>query len=239
MRILGNSHPVIRFFECTYMMKYRLILFTLILLILTGCSNPASAKKGGAEDVIVSETREARESLRQTMEEAKSVLPEEAVARIEESEKKDDPSEEYFDEDTTESEEYFSETYERPDVEINTSKEDLQQMLKDNEDLTFYSTVPNDVTEQMRMGVYYSGSSPENIAYDYYRAFFENDSELHALINLENKTSACLTVSGDKIDVMIYEYVDNEETDAELMFSGMVYAEYQIDKNTGEIEQIM
>lgn len=70
------------------MMKYRLILFTLILLILTGCSNPASAKKGGAEDVIVSETREARESLRQTMEEAKSVLPEEAVARIEESEKR-------------------------------------------------------------------------------------------------------------------------------------------------------
>lgn len=220
-------------------MKYRLILFSLILLSLTGCAAPGGKSRSASEDPVVNETREARESLRESVEEAKSVLPEEAVARIEELEKKEAATEEYSEDDISDYEEPSSDSYDEPDVNINTSKEDLQQILKDNEDLTFYSSVPNDVTGRWRMGVYYSGSSPEKIAYDYYRAFFEDDTEQHALINLENRTSACLNIYDDKIDVMIYEYVDNEETDADLMFSGMLYGEYQIDRNTGEIEKIM
>ena len=42
----------------------------------------------------------------------------------------------------------------------------------------------------------------------------------------------------DRLDVSVYEYVDKEEHDAKLLFSGMLLKEYHVNKDTGEIEEI-
>ena len=39
-------------------------------------------------------------------------------------------------------------------------------------------------------------------------------------------------------DVSVYEYVDKEEHDTKLLFSGMLLKEYHVNKDTGEIEEI-
>ena len=43
---------------------------------------------------------------------------------------------------------------------------------------------------------------------------------------------------GNLLDVSVYEYVDKEEHDAKLLFSGMLLKEYHVNKDTGEIEEI-
>ena len=223
-------------------MKYRLLMIALLALFLTGCgaSNDKTSygAGGGMGDSIIAESRASREELRQSIENAKQLLPEEAVARLEAEEGAGVTTSDFIPDSDTTYEDQVTESSDATNVEVSTSKEELQQMIRDNEDLTFYSKVPNDTTGRWRMGVYYSSSSPENFALDYYKAYFEDDSETHGLINLANKTSACLNVYGDKIDIMIYEYVDKEETDADMMFTGMFYGEYQVDKTTGEIEKI-
>ena len=43
---------------------------------------------------------------------------------------------------------------------------------------------------------------------------------------------------GNLLDVSVYEYVDKEEHDAKLLFSGKLLKEYHVTKDTGEIEEI-
>lgn len=47
-----------------------------------------------------------------------------------------------------------------------------------------------------------------------------------------------ISVMGNLLDVSVYEYVDKEEHDAKLLFSGMLLKEYHVNKDTGEIEEI-
>ena len=68
--------------------------------------------------------------------------------------------------------------------------------------------------------------------------FFKSDDEIHAIVNFNYKTTTKISVMGNLLDVSVYEYVDKEEHDAKLLFSGKLLKEYHVNKDTGEIEEI-
>lgn len=230
-------------------MKY-VLLAAAIILSLAGCGagGKASSSKDAKDDPVVAEYRESRDNLRQAIENAQQYIPEDR--RIDINAPYETPSGDavYVEEqpaaddspaaDASENDTPVDNTSENNNIQISTSKEDLQQMLKDNEGLAFNPGIPNDPAGILRAGVYNSNTSQENLALDYYKAFFGNDSEIHALINSANKTTACVQVMGDELDVTLTEYVDKEETDADLLFSGTFLSEYNVNINTGEIKKI-
>ena len=101
------------------------------------------------------------------------------------------------------------------------------------------TTVRNDVTGNWR----YSGFSESGIdiseyALNYYNEYFENDNEIHAVINFANKTTSRINYSSGMLFVTVLEYVDGEEHDAKLMFSGDVLQDFIVYTDNGDIEQI-
>ena len=52
------------------------------------------------------------------------------------------------------------------------------------------------------------------------------------------KTAGCITCVGDTLNVRIYEHIKDEEQYAENLFTGTKYAEYNVDKNTGDVEKV-
>lgn len=102
----------------------------------------------------------------------------------------------------------------------------------------FYKSVHNDKTGNWRELVYHSSDEVQDFASEYYSAYFESDDEIHSVVNLQEKTTACLSVFGDDILIDVHEYVDKEEHDATILFSGDLLAQYLVNKNTGEIEQL-
>lgn len=117
-------------------------------------------------------------------------------------------------------------------------KEELQKQIKDDENLVFMGNVRNDVTGNWRLSEYASSDQFQNFALDYYKAFFEDDKEVHAVINMSTKVTASISKIGDTLYISLYEYVDGEEHDAKELFTGMFYKEYWINTITGEIEEI-
>ena len=95
--------------------------------------------------------------------------------------------------------------------------------------------VRNDVTGNWRIATIAESIEIQNYALDYYNKYFEGDDEFHAIVNFTYNTTSKISVMGNLLDVTIYEYVDKEEHDAKLLFSGMVLDEYFIDIDSGEI----
>ena len=61
----------------------------------------------------------------------------------------------------------------------------------------------------------------------------------HSIGNVyENINAVLINPIPDYSPVSVYEYVDKEEHDAKLLFSGMLLKEYHVNKDTGEIEEI-
>ena len=102
--------------------------------------------------------------------------------------------------------------------------------LEDKYNLTYFGNVKNDKTGKWRLAEYANQTSQEVLALDYYKEFFKSDDEVHALINMSTKTTARISVVGDKLDVAIYEYVAGEEHDAVKLYGGMKLQEYEVDK---------
>ncbi len=99
--------------------------------------------------------------------------------------------------------------------------------------------VPGDVTGRWYYTTYYDDSEVIDFALNYYKAYFKDDNEIHAVINRSSDTTTCLRVTLDQLFVDVHEYVDGEENDAKVMFSGDIISEYVVDINTGEIERIV
>lgn len=102
----------------------------------------------------------------------------------------------------------------------------------------FYKSVHNDKTGNWRELVYHSSDEVQDFASEYYAAYFESDDEIHSVVNLQEKTTACLSVFGDDILIDVHEYVDKEEHDATILFTGDMIAQYSVNKKTGEIEKL-
>lgn len=108
----------------------------------------------------------------------------------------------------------------------------------DEMSVIFSDSVRNDTTGRWRMAKVTGSKSAEEYAVDYYKEYFDADDEVHAVVNFTLNTTACITNVGGKINVRIYEYVDGEEHDAKALFGGEKLAEYNIDPDTGEAENV-
>lgn len=100
------------------------------------------------------------------------------------------------------------------------------------------SNVRNDVTGNWRIAKIAENIEIQEYALRYYEMYFKNDKEIHAIVNFSNNTTTSISVMGNLLNVTVYEYVDKEEQDAKLLFSGMLLKEYHINKENGEIEEI-
>ena len=102
--------------------------------------------------------------------------------------------------------------------------------------LMFFGPVNNDTTGNLRVAQYFAAAAQEQFARDYYYAYFTNDNEIHALISPMTQTTAKISVfGGSKLLVVIYSYVNGEESNAAVLFTGNMVGAYQIDLATGEI----
>lgn len=122
-----------------------------------------------------------------------------------------------------------------------TSQTSIEEQLesKSEMDIKFrVSNVRNDVTGNWRIAKISERIAIEDYVIDYYKEYFKSDDEIHAIVNFTYNTTAKISVIGNLLDVTVHEYVEKEEHDAKLLFSGMVLKQYHIDMETGEIEEI-
>lgn len=106
--------------------------------------------------------------------------------------------------------------------------------------LMFFGPVNNDATGNLRAAQYFAAATQEQFARDYYYAYFTDNNEIHALINPMTQTTAKISVfGGSKLLVVIYSYVNGEESNAAVLFTGNMTGAYQIDLATGEIVNMM
>lgn len=99
--------------------------------------------------------------------------------------------------------------------------------------------VRNDVTGNWRISLIAENIEMQDYAVDYYTEYFKSDSEVHAIVNFNYRTTTKISVMGNLLDVTVFEYVDKEEHDAKVLFGGMLLKEYHVNKGTGEIEEII
>lgn len=117
--------------------------------------------------------------------------------------------------------------------------EEKQDNSTSKDDISFVvSNVRNDVTGNWRIATIAENIEMQDYALDYYKEYFKSDDEIHAIVNFNYKTTTKISVMDNLLDVSVYEYVDKEEHDAKLLFSGMLLKEYHVNKDTGEIEEI-
>ena len=100
------------------------------------------------------------------------------------------------------------------------------------------SKVRNDTTDNWRISSIAESINIEEYALSYYKKYFSSDAEIHAIVNFSNNTTTKISVAGNVLDVSIYEYVDGEEHDAKLLFSGTLLKQYFVYTDTGKIEEI-
>lgn len=105
-------------------------------------------------------------------------------------------------------------------------------------DIHYYGDVKNDVTGNWRYSMTADNIDIENYALSYYKTYFKSDSEIHGIVNFTRKTTSSIRVNGGIMFLDIYDYVDGEEKDAKLMFSGTLLKSYIIYTDNGDIQQI-
>lgn len=100
------------------------------------------------------------------------------------------------------------------------------------------SDVRNDKTGNWRISLIAENIEMQNCALDYYKHYFKDNKEIHAIVNFNYNTTTKISVVGNKLDVSVFEYVKKEEHDANLLFSGQLLKEYLVDKETGAVEEV-
>lgn len=111
----------------------------------------------------------------------------------------------------------------------------------DFDGISFFFTdhVNNDTTGTWKISTIATSKQVTDYAVNYYKKMFSSDDEVHSIVNFSLNTTNSITYLGDNtLDVKVYDYVDKEEHDAKLLFSGTLLKEYQININTGKVEEI-
>lgn len=122
-----------------------------------------------------------------------------------------------------------------------TEKAEEPAAEKNIDDIGAYfsvSDVRNDVTGNWRISTIAENIDIQEYALSYYKEYFKDDKEIHAIVNFNYKTTTKISVIGNTLDVSIYDYVDGEEHDAKLLFSGTLLKEYSVNMDNGSIEEI-
>lgn len=127
-------------------------------------------------------------------------------------------------------------------TEDTRTKEEIREELKEKYHLVWFGDVRNDVTGNWRLAEYAASEPFENFALDYYKAYVENDKEVHAVINMTVDVTYSLTASSVDMGylfVRALDYVEGEEHDAKTLFTGDELGKFEIDTKTGKIEKIV
>ena len=104
---------------------------------------------------------------------------------------------------------------------------------------TKYDTVRNDVTGKWKCLVIAENNFDiTEYALSCYKNYFDSDETILAVINLTTKTSASVRKVAGNLYVSQYEYVDGEEHDAKIMFSGTHLLDYMVYIDNGDIEKV-
>lgn len=124
-----------------------------------------------------------------------------------------------------------------------TTEEDEKQALKDDMIQKYHLVVlagpHDDKTGKLRVAGYTATVHPQDIAEEYYKAFFEDDSEIHCLwSNAYNTISKVSLIDSNTLDVTVHEYRDKEEHYADQILGGQVYEQYLVHLDTGEVEKV-
>lgn len=124
-----------------------------------------------------------------------------------------------------------------------TTEEDEKQALKDDMIQKYHLVVlagpHDDKTGKLHVAGYTAVVHPQDIAEEYYKAFFEDDSEIHCLwSNAYNTISKISLIDSNTLDVTVHEYRDDEEHYADQILGGQVYEQYLVHLDTGEVEKI-
>lgn len=97
--------------------------------------------------------------------------------------------------------------------------------------------VRDDITGGWKYCTISEAADPEEYALDYYKACFEDGDTVHWIINFGNNTTTCIR-GGSPLSVTVYERVDGEEKSAKTLGGGMVYSDFTVNTDTGEITKI-
>lgn len=98
--------------------------------------------------------------------------------------------------------------------------------------------VRNDVTGKWRISTIAENIDIKDYALSYYKKYFHNDSEIHAIVNFNNNTTTSITYLSGLLFVDTYDYVKGEEHDANILFSGTHLSQVIIYTDNGDIEKI-
>ncbi len=101
--------------------------------------------------------------------------------------------------------------------------------------LRFYDSVQNDVTGTWRLSKTASTLSTADFALAYYETMFSSDDEIHAVWNTELNTTTRISASSGSLFVDTFEYINGEEKDASLLFSGTHLDSRTVNLATGDV----
>lgn len=97
----------------------------------------------------------------------------------------------------------------------------------------------NDATGKWKLTTYASpDGNVETYAVSYYNKYFSSSDEVHWLVNFTNQTTTCIKNLSGILFVDVYEYVENEEHDANKIGGGQPLASYQVHLDNGDIEKV-
>lgn len=117
--------------------------------------------------------------------------------------------------------------------EETTGKSSGSYTLPCGMEIFFENSVRNDVTGRWRLSKTSSSLVVSEHAVEYYNEMFSSNDEIHGIWNAALGTTTMISKSGNMLFVDTHEYVDGEEHDAKLLFSGMLLTSEVIDVETG------
>ena len=205
-------------------MKKKYLIIGAVVVVLLGYGLLANSSKDDSQ-----ETGQATEQVAQNTE-SEQKFGGTADLATPETDEKDKETEQ------TETEKQTEETVEHRtgDNIVGISDKDMTEVYS-----TKYDSVRNDVTEKWKCLVIAENNFDiTEYALSCYKNYFDSDETILAVINLTTKTSASISKVAGNLYVSQYEYVDGEEHDAKIMFSGTHLLDYIVYIDNGDIEKV-
>lgn len=206
-------------------MKKKYLIIGAVVVVLLGYGLLANSSKDDTQ-----ETGQATEQAAQNSENEQKFGGGTANLATPETDKKDEETQQ------PETEEQTEETAEHRtgDNIVGISDKDITEIYSTN-----YDTVRNDVTERWKCLVLAENNfDVTEYALSCYKNHFDSDETILAVINLTTKTSTSISKVAGNLYVSEYEYVDGEEHDAKIMFSGTHLLDYIVYIDNGDIEKV-
>lgn len=92
----------------------------------------------------------------------------------------------------------------------------------------------DDVTENWRLSTVVTSKPIEDYAFDYYKAYFNNDNEIHWIINYADNTTSRINCMDGYLFVSTYSHVDGEENSAKEIGGGSFISDCTLSAKDGK-----